>query len=49
MRFFAGMTVEETAQAMGVSASTVKRLWRLARMWWLEEFEESEGAESPDD
>lgn len=32
-RFFAGLTVEETAQALGVSPSTVKRGWRLARSW----------------
>src|SRR5215831_11866951 len=35
MRFFAGMTVEETAEALKVSADTVKRDWRLARLWLL--------------
>ena len=33
MRFFAGMTVEETAVALGVSPDTVMRDWRLARLW----------------
>ncbi len=33
LRFFAGMTVEETAEALGVSATTVKRDWRLAKAW----------------
>jgi RNA polymerase sigma factor (TIGR02999 family) len=33
LRFFAGMTVEETAEALGVSARTVKRDWRLAKAW----------------
>lgn len=32
-RFYAGLTVEETADALGVSASTVKRDWRAARAW----------------
>ena len=31
LRFFAGLTVEETAAAMGVSRTTVKREWALAR------------------
>jgi RNA polymerase sigma factor (TIGR02999 family) len=33
MRFFAGLTVEETAEALSVSAETVMRDWRLARAW----------------
>lgn len=33
LRFFAGLNVEETAEAMGISPSTVKREWRLARAW----------------
>jgi RNA polymerase sigma factor (TIGR02999 family) len=32
-RFFAGMTIEETAEALAVSPGTVKRDWRLARAW----------------
>lgn len=32
-RFFAGMTVEETAEALGISQATVKREWQLARAW----------------
>ena len=39
MRFFAGMTVEETAEALRVSADTVKRDWRLARLWLVRELE----------
>jgi DNA-directed RNA polymerase specialized sigma24 family protein len=30
-RFFAGMSVEETAEALGVSPATVKRDWTVAR------------------
>lgn len=32
-RFFAGLTVDETAQVLGVSAPTIKRDWRVARAW----------------
>jgi RNA polymerase sigma factor (TIGR02999 family) len=33
LRLFAGATVEETAEALGVSAVTVMRDWRFARAW----------------
>jgi RNA polymerase sigma factor (TIGR02999 family) len=33
LRFFGGMTVEETAEATGTSTATVKREWRTARAW----------------
>lgn len=32
-RFFGGLGVEETAEAVGVSTATVKRDWRAARAW----------------
>ena len=32
-RFFAGLDVDETAAAMGISTATVKRDWRVARAW----------------
>jgi len=32
-RFFGGMSIDETAQALNVSAATVKREWTLARAW----------------
>jgi len=38
-RFFAGMSVKETAEAFGVSVETVKRDWRLARAWMIRELE----------
>jgi RNA polymerase sigma factor (TIGR02999 family) len=37
MRYFGGMTVEETAAALAVSTETVKRDWRLAKLWLLDE------------
>jgi len=33
LRYFAGLTIEETAQAMDISAPTVKRHWQYARAW----------------
>jgi RNA polymerase sigma factor (TIGR02999 family) len=39
MRFFGGMTVEETAEALQVSVDTIKRDWRLAKLWLLRELE----------
>lgn len=36
-RFFAGMTIEETAVALGVSEATVKRRWRLSKAWLYRE------------
>jgi DNA-directed RNA polymerase specialized sigma24 family protein len=35
MRFFGGMTEDETAEVLHVSRETVKRDWRLARNWLL--------------
>jgi RNA polymerase sigma factor (TIGR02999 family) len=32
-RFFGGMSVDDTAKALGVSAATVKRGWTMAQAW----------------
>jgi RNA polymerase sigma factor (TIGR02999 family) len=37
MRYFGGLSIEETAEAMGVSIVTVNRDWRLARSWLIRE------------
>lgn len=39
LRFFGGLTTEETASVLGVSARTVERDWRLARAWLRKEVE----------
>ncbi len=39
LRFFGGLSVEETAEVLGVSPDTVKRDWRLAKLWLLRELE----------
>ncbi len=36
-RYFAGLTVNETGDALGISPSTVKREWRTARAWLCRE------------
>jgi RNA polymerase sigma factor (TIGR02999 family) len=33
LRFFAGLTVEETAEALGISTATVSREWTMAKAW----------------
>ena len=37
MRFFAGMSLEETAEALHLSLGTIKRDWRLAKAWLARE------------
>jgi len=37
MRYFGGLSIEETAEALGVSIGTVNRDWRLARSWLIRE------------
>jgi RNA polymerase sigma factor (TIGR02999 family) len=37
MRFFGGLSVDETAEALGISRETVLRDWKLAKAWLLRE------------
>ena len=37
LRFFSGLSLEETAEVMGISAGTVKRDWSAARAWLYRE------------
>jgi RNA polymerase sigma factor (sigma-70 family) len=39
LRFFGGLSVEETAEILKVSAETVMRDWKLAKVWLLRELE----------
>jgi RNA polymerase sigma factor (TIGR02999 family) len=43
MRFFGGLTVEETAKALDVSAATVKRDWTMAKAWLTREMQRGAG------
>ena len=48
LRFFGGLTVEETADVLGVSPTTVKREWAIARAWLLRAIENgAPGSTSP--
>jgi len=37
LKFFGGLTVEETAEVLKVSPETVRRDWKLAKVWLLRE------------
>ena len=39
LRYFAGLTIEEVSEVMGISISTVKNYWAFARAWLLKEIE----------
>jgi RNA polymerase sigma factor (TIGR02999 family) len=40
LRFFGGLTVEETAEEMGTSPASIKRAWSMARAWLKREMEQ---------
>ncbi len=46
LRYFAGLTVEETAKALGLSPRTVKRHWRFAKAWLHSEMTDDERRET---
>ena len=41
LRFFGGLSIEETSQALGMSPSTVKRHWTTAKLWLHNEISEA--------
>ena len=47
LRYFGGLSVQETAEVLGVSVETVARDWRLAKLWLLRELEQGK-PERPD-
>lgn len=42
LRYFTGLTIEETARALGLSPATIKRDWEYARAWLFEEMTRDE-------
>ena len=40
LRYFGGLSTEETAEVLGISSRTVKREWRMARAWLHRELRE---------
>ena len=49
LRFFAGMTIEETAASMRVSTPTVKRMWRIAKAWLFNRLDRIEATQESDE
>ena len=37
LRYFAGLTTEEAAEALGISSGTLKRQWTIAKAWLYRE------------
>lgn len=46
LRFFGGLSIEETAEALKISTDTVKREWRTAKLWLLHELSDERQATS---
>jgi RNA polymerase sigma factor (TIGR02999 family) len=46
VRFFGGLSIEETAEAMGISPATVKRRWTLAKAWLARDLGSEKASES---
>ena len=42
LRFFGGLSIEETSQALGISPATVKRHWTTAKLWLYNEISEAD-------
>ena len=45
LRFFGGLSIEETAEVLGISSATVKRDWATARVWLLHEMSKNPSPE----
>jgi len=43
LRFFGGLTLEETAEALAISTATVKRDWNMAKAWLTRELQRGAG------
>ena len=46
LRFFGGLTVDETVEVLSVSPATVKRGWAVARAWLLQELDKGQAGGS---
>lgn len=44
LRFFGGLSIEETGEALGISPATVKRRWSTARIWLYQQLRGEAGA-----
>jgi len=48
LRFFGGLDIQQTAEALGISHATVEREWRAARAWLRRELERDEDGGDPE-
>jgi len=48
LRFFGGLTLEETASVLEVSVDTIKRDWRFAKLWLLRDLRKTCVTDPPD-
>jgi RNA polymerase sigma factor (TIGR02999 family) len=46
VRFFGGLSIDETAEALGTSPATIKRRWTLAKAWLARELTDADARES---
>lgn len=46
LRFFGGLSVEETAEVMGLGSATIKRYWHSAKAWLYREIQEGESSDA---
>lgn len=44
LRFFGGLSIEDTSEVLGISSSTVKRDWNTARVWLFRELDRTASA-----
>ena len=47
MRFFGGLSIEEIGEVLGISRSTVKREWSVAKAWLMREMRRDSHGEAP--
>ena len=47
LRFFGGLTIEETAEVMGTSAGTVKREWQFTKAWLHRHIQQGAAGDAP--
>ena len=43
LRYFVGLTIEETAEVLGISVATAKRHWTFSRAWLFRELTQRDG------
>jgi RNA polymerase sigma factor (TIGR02999 family) len=47
LRYFAGLTIEECAAALGISCATAKRYWAYSRVWLFDQVSKAAISENP--